>query len=78
MEKIAAFFKKELQRQNWIDNAYNTEVIDNYPVRIIVDKKRSPIIANATTDAMISGQIGQPAAKIICHTMRLPKIKNGD
>ncbi len=27
------------------DNAYNTEIIDNYPVKIIVDKKRSPIIA---------------------------------
>jgi len=27
------------------DNAYNTEIIDNYPVKILVDKKRSPIIA---------------------------------
>ncbi|MFN8258855.1 MAG: hypothetical protein U0W24_24415 [Bacteroidales bacterium] len=27
------------------DDAYNTEIIDNYPVRIIVDKNRSPIIA---------------------------------
>ncbi len=27
------------------DNAYNTEIIDNYPVKIIVDKNRSPIIA---------------------------------
>ena len=38
-------------------------------------KKRSPMIASATTDAIRSGQIGHPAATIICHTVQLLKIK---